>query len=124
MPNATSPFNGFEFLSRSRTNITSGVYSVLAITTALNIFTFPFAILLNTLVIVAVKTKRHLRTKSNISLACLATTDFAGRRELRVEGEWGTPEETGTRVGTELQCIVVAVGLEDGGDVFLKRINS
>ena len=77
MPNATSPFNGFEFLSRSRTNITSGVYSVLAITTALNIFTFPFAILLNTLVIVAVKTKRHLRTKSNISLACLATTDFA-----------------------------------------------
>ena len=77
MPNATSPFNGFEFLSKSRTNITSGVYSVLAITTALNIFTFPFAILLNTLVIVAVKTKRHLRTKSNISLACLATTDFA-----------------------------------------------
>ena len=77
MPNATSPFNGFEFLSRSRTNITSGVYSVLAITTALNIFTFPFAILLNTLVIVAVKTKRHLRTKSNTSLACLATTDFA-----------------------------------------------
>ena len=77
MLNTTSPFNGFEFLSKSRTNITSGVYSVLAITTALNIFTFPFAILLNTLVIVAVKTKRHLRTKSNISLACLATTDFA-----------------------------------------------
>ena len=77
MLNTTSPFNGFEFLSKSRTNITSGVYSVLAITAALNIFTCPFAILLNTLVIVAVKTKRHLRTKSNISLACLATTDFA-----------------------------------------------
>ena len=77
MLNTTSPFNGFEFLSKSRTNITSGVYSVLAITTALNIFTCPFAILLNTLVIVAVKTKRHLRTKSNTSLACLATTDFA-----------------------------------------------
>ena len=77
MPNATSPFNGFEFLSKSRTNITSGVYSVLAITTALNIFTCPFAILLNSLVLVAVKTKRNLRTKSNISLACLATTDFA-----------------------------------------------
>ena len=29
------------------------------------------------MVIVAVKTKRHLRTKSNISLACLATTHFA-----------------------------------------------
>ena len=77
MLNTTSHFNGFEFLSKSRTNITSGVYSVLAITTALNIFTCPFAILLNTLVIVAVKTKRHLRTKSNTSLACLATTDFA-----------------------------------------------
>ena len=77
MPNATSPFSGFQFLSKNHTNITSDVYSVLAITTALNIFTFPFAILLNSLVIVAVKTKRHLRTKSNISLACLATTDFA-----------------------------------------------
>ena len=77
MPNATSPFSGFEFLSKNHTDITSDVYSVLAITTALNIFTFPFAILLNSLVIVAVKTKRHLRTKSNISLACLATTDLA-----------------------------------------------
>ena len=77
MPNATSPFSGFEFLSKNHTNITSGVYSVLAISAALNIFTFPFAILLNSLVIVAVKTNRRLRTKSNISLACLATTDFA-----------------------------------------------
>ena len=77
MPNATSPFSGFQFLSKNHTNITSDVYSVLAITTALNIFTFPFAVLLNSLVIVAVKKKRHLRTKSNISLACLATTDFA-----------------------------------------------
>ena len=76
MPNATSPFSGFEFFSKNHTNITSGVYSVLAISTALNIFTFPLAILLNSLVIVAVKTKRRLRTKSNISLACLATTDF------------------------------------------------
>ena len=77
MPNATSPFSGFEFLSKNHTNITSGVYSVLAISAALNIFTFPFAILLNSLVIVAAKTNRRLRTKSNISLACLATTDFA-----------------------------------------------
>ena len=77
MPNAISPLSGFEFLSKNHTNITSDVYSVLAITTAFNIFTLPSAILLNSLVIVAVKTKRHLRTKSNISLACLATTDFA-----------------------------------------------
>ena len=77
MQNTTSPFNGFEFISKKRANITSGVYSVLAISTALNIFTCPLAIVLNSLVIVAVKTKRCLRTKSNISLACLATTDFA-----------------------------------------------
>ena len=59
-------------------------------------------------------------------LVCMFVCSFVfeGRRELRVEGEWGTPEETGTRLGTELQCIVVAVGLEDGGDVLLKRINS
>ena len=77
MQNTTSPFNGFEFISKKRANITSGVYSVLAISAALNIFTCPLAIVLNSLVIVAVKTKRCLRTKSNISLACLATTDFA-----------------------------------------------
>ena len=77
MQNTASPFNGFEFISKKRANITSGVYSVLAISTALNIFTCPLAIVLNSLVIVAVKTKRCLRTKSNISLACLATTDFA-----------------------------------------------
>ena len=77
MQNTTSPFNGFEFISKKRANITSGVYSVLAISAALNIFNCPLAIVLNSLVIVAVKTKRCLRTKSNISLACLATTDFA-----------------------------------------------
>ena len=38
--------------------------------------TCPFVILLNILVMVAVKTKRQLRTKSNIALACLATTDL------------------------------------------------
>ena len=77
MQNTSSHFNGFEFISKKRANITSGVYSVLAISAALNIFTCPLAIVLNSLVIVAVKTKRCLRTKSNISLACLATTDFA-----------------------------------------------
>ncbi|CAH3132810.1 unnamed protein product, partial [Pocillopora meandrina] len=58
-------------------HIGSRIQTVTSITTALNIFTCPFAILLNSLVLVAVKTKRNLRTKSNISLACLATTDFA-----------------------------------------------
>ena len=41
-----------------------------------NALSCPFVILLNILVMVAVKTKRQLRTKSNVSLACLATTDL------------------------------------------------
>ena len=41
-----------------------------------NSISCPFVILLNILVMVAVKTNRRLRTKSNVSLACLATTDF------------------------------------------------
>ena len=42
----------------------------------LNAISCPFVILLNILVMVAVKTNRRLRTKSNVSLACLATTDL------------------------------------------------
>ena len=43
---------------------------------AVNVVTCPFVILLNILVMAAVKTNRRLRTKSNVSLACLATTDL------------------------------------------------
>ena len=43
---------------------------------AVNALSCPFVILLNILVITAVKTNRLLRTKSNVSLACLATTDL------------------------------------------------
>ena len=42
-----------------------------------NVISCPFVILLNILVMVTVKAKRQLRTKSNITLACLATTDLA-----------------------------------------------
>lgn len=43
----------------------------------INIITFPFTVLLNALVMIAVKTKSRLRTtKSNILLALLASTDF------------------------------------------------
>ena len=41
-----------------------------------NAISCPFVILLNILVMVAVKTNRQLCTKSNVSLACLATTDL------------------------------------------------
>lgn len=43
----------------------------------INIITFPFTVVLNALVMIAVKTKSRLRaTKSNILLALLASTDF------------------------------------------------
>ena len=78
MPNTTSPLCGYDFsFPVNLTNISPGVYSAYAMTVAFNIFTCPLAILLNIMVIIAVKTNRQLRTKSNISLACLATTDFA-----------------------------------------------
>ena len=43
---------------------------------AINAVSCPFVILLNILVMVAEKINRQLRTKSNASLACLATTDL------------------------------------------------
>lgn len=49
---------------------------VFIIRVAVDAITCPFVILLNILVMVAVKTKRQLRSKSNLSLACLATTDL------------------------------------------------
>ncbi|XP_078342759.1 beta-1 adrenergic receptor-like [Oculina patagonica] len=56
--------------------ISSTVYTVFIIRIVVNALTCPLIILLNILVMVAVKTKRQLRTKSNIALACLATTDL------------------------------------------------
>ena len=41
-----------------------------------NALSCPLVIFLNILVMVAVKTNRRLRTKSNVSLTCLATTDL------------------------------------------------
>ena len=49
-------------------------FKVLA--TVLNLLTCPFVVLLNALVIIAVKTKPRLQSKHNILLACLAVTDL------------------------------------------------
>ena len=67
---------GLEFFPLDPTNISPGVYAAFVLKTVMNFFTCPFTILLNVLVMIAVKTKRQLRTKSGIALACLATTDF------------------------------------------------
>ena len=55
---------------------TDSFYSWLVGAAVVNLATCPFTILLNALVIVAVKTKRRLQTHSNILLACLALTDL------------------------------------------------
>ena len=67
---------GLESFPLDPTNISPDVYAAFVVKTVINAFTCPFTILLNVLVIIAVKTKRQLRTKSGIALACLATTDF------------------------------------------------
>ena len=50
--------------------------AVLIFRIVVNALSCPFVILLNILVMVAVKTNCRLRAKSNVSLACLATTDL------------------------------------------------
>ena len=50
-------------------------YAVFIFITVANVITCPFTTLLNVLIIIAVKAKLFLRTKSNIALACLAVTD-------------------------------------------------
>ena len=75
--NTTSLSCSLGFIHLNPTDISTGVYAVFVVKTAINVFTCPFTVLLNILVMVAVKTKRQLRTKSNIALACLATTDLA-----------------------------------------------
>ena len=51
------------------------VRAVTVILIIMSIITAPVTSLLNGLVIIAVKTKCRLKSKSNIALACLATTD-------------------------------------------------
>ena len=51
-------------------------YGLLVGSAVLNLAACPFTILLNALIMVAVKTKRRLQTHPNILLACLALTDL------------------------------------------------
>ena len=57
-------------------NISPDLRAVSIFRIVANAFTCPLAIVLNILLMVAVKTKRQLRTKSNVALACLSTTDL------------------------------------------------
>ena len=76
---------------------TTEAYAVLVFLIVVTILTSPLTVLLNVLVIIAVKTKPRLRTNSNIVLACLAVTDglnglvaqpwFVAIRILTLQGE-------------------------------------
>ncbi|KAJ7355089.1 hypothetical protein OS493_027878 [Desmophyllum pertusum] len=74
--NTTSLSCGLAFLPVHSTRISPELRAVFIFRIAVNALTCPLIILLNILVLVAVKTKRQLRTKSNVALACLATTDL------------------------------------------------
>ena len=67
---------GYPLLPINPAKISPDLGPVFIVRIAVNALTCPLIILLNILVIVTVKTKRQLRTKSNIALACLATTDL------------------------------------------------
>ena len=68
----TGPFSSKPILTRTFLELRS----VFIIRIAVDAISCPLVVLLNILVMVAVKTKRPLRSKSNIALACLSTTDL------------------------------------------------
>ena len=76
MNNTKSPSCGFSLFILSPSRISSDLQAVFIARIVINGCTCPLIVLLNILVMAAVKTKRQLRTKSNIALACLATTDL------------------------------------------------
>ena len=63
-------------LKRKLHNVPPKVNVALVSSLVLNCVTFPFTVVLNLVVIVAVKTRQRLRTNSNVVIACLETTDL------------------------------------------------
>ena len=74
--NTTSSSSSFCPRLRNLASISPDVRGVFIARTVANALTCPLIIVLNILVMIAVKTKPQLRTKSNIALACLSTTDL------------------------------------------------
>lgn len=87
----------YEFLRGSPDHTAIGAYALLIFITVVNTTTCPFTIILNALVMIAMKTKARLKTNSNTTLACLALTDvlvgiiaqpvFTGSTILILQGE-------------------------------------
>ena len=57
-------------------DVPPAVYATVLSTLVVDCMTFPFTVVFNLLVMIAVKTKLRLRTKSNVMFACLAATDL------------------------------------------------
>ena len=74
--NSTVSSCGNSLYSINLANISPDVRAVSIVRIVGNALTCPLTIVLNILVMAAVKTKQQLRTKSNIALACLSTTDL------------------------------------------------
>lgn len=74
--NSTASSCGNSLYSINLANISPDVRAVSIVRIVGNALTCPLTIVLNILVMAAVKKKRQLRTKSNIALACLSTTDL------------------------------------------------
>ncbi|KAL9960409.1 hypothetical protein ACROYT_G033861 [Oculina patagonica] len=74
--NATILSCGLPFLPFNPSKLSPDLHAVFIVRIVVYALTCPLVILLNILVMVAVKTKRQLRTKSNTALACLSMTDL------------------------------------------------
>ena len=82
------------------------VYCWLVFITVISIITCPVTTVLNALIMVAVKTKNQVRTKSNIALACLSSTDAVmGVIGLPLFSSWLIVELQGNTFGMHCELI-------------------
>ena len=87
-------------------DISSEAYCWLVFITVISIITCPVTTVLNALIIVAVKTKNQVRTKSNIALACLSSTDAVmGVIGLPLFSAWLIVELQGNTFGMHCELI-------------------
>ena len=87
-------------------DISSEVYCWLIFITVISIITCPVTTVLNALIMVAVKTKNQVRTKSNIALACLSSTDAVmGVIGLPLFSSWLIVELQGNTFGMHCELI-------------------
>ena len=87
-------------------DMSSEVYCWLVFITVISIITCPVTTVLNALIMVAVKTKNQVRTKSNIALACLSSTDAVmGVIGLPLFSSWLIVELQGNTFGMHCELI-------------------